>query len=115
VRDIPIIPPLREVLDASRHLFGPFTYLVTERGAPFTVNGFGNKVQDWCAEAGLAKGLASHGVRKAAAVHAAENGATVNQLMSPFGWVTERRLSATRMANRKKLAAQAAPLLAFKR
>lgn len=116
VRDIPIIPALQEVLDGSRHLFGPFTYLVTERGAPFTVNGFGNKVQDWCADAGLPKGLASHGVRKAAAVHAAENGATVNQLMSLFGWVTEKEaVRYTRMANRKKLAAQAAPLLAFKR
>ncbi len=116
VRDIPIIEPLRVVLDASRHLMGPFAYLVTERGAPFTVNGFGNKVQDWCREAGLPPGLASHGIRKAAAVHAAENGATDRELMALFGWETEKEASRyTRAANRKKLAARAAPLLEFKR
>lgn len=116
VRDIPIIEPLRVVLDASRHLMGPFAYLVTERGVAFTVNGFGNKVQDWCKEAGLPPGLASHGVRKAAAVHAAENGATDRELMALFGWETEKEASRyTRAANRKKMAARAAPLLGFKR
>ena len=116
VRDIPIIDPLREVLDASHALTGPFAYLVTERGVPFTVNGFGNKFQDWVKAAGLPVGLAAHGLRKAAAVHAVENGATDRQLMALFGWETEKEASRyTRRANRKKLAGQAAPLLGFKR
>lgn len=116
VRDIPIIDPLREVLDASKDLIGPFAYLVTERGVPFTVNGFGNKFQDWVKAAGLPVGLAAHGLRKAAAVHAVENGATDRQLMALFGWETEKEASRyTRRANRKKLAGQAAPLLGFKR
>lgn len=116
VRDIPIIEPLRAVLDASRHLMGAFAYLVTERGIAFTTNGFGNKVQDWCREAGLPAGLASHGVRKAAAVHAAENGATDRELMALFGWETEKEANRyTKAANRKKLTARAAPLLEFKR
>ena len=116
VRDIPIIPALREVLDASRTLIGPFAYLVTERGLPFTVNGFGNKFQDWVKSAGLPAGLAAHGLRKAAAVHAVENGASDRQLMALFGWETEKEASRyTKRANRKKLAGQAAPLLGFKR
>jgi integrase len=116
VRDIPIIPPLREVLDASKEIIGPFAYLVTERGVPFTVNGFGNKFQDWVKAAGLPVGLAAHGLRKAAAVNAVENGATDRQLMALFGWETEKEASRyTKRANRKKLAGQAAPLLDFNR
>lgn len=116
VRDIPVIGPLQEVLDASKDIIGPFAYLVTERGVPFTVNGFGNKFQDWVKAAGLPVGLAAHGLRKAAAVNAVENGATDRQLMALFGWETEKEASRyTRGANRKKLAGQAAPLLDFKR
>lgn len=115
-RDIPIIPPLRAVLDASKSIIGPFAYLVTERGVPFTVNGFGNKFQDWVKAAGLPVGLAAHGLRKAAATHAAENGASDRQLMALFGWETEKEASRyTKSANRKKMAGQAAPLLDFKR
>ena len=115
-RDIPIIDPLREVLDASQAITGPFAYLVTERGVPFTANGFGNKFQDWVKAAGLPVGLAAHGLRKAAATHAADNGATDRQLMALFGWETEKEANRyTKRANRKKLAGHAAPLLGFKR
>ncbi len=115
-RDIPIIDPLREILDASQALIGPFAYLITERGVPYTVNGFGNKFQDWVKAAGLPVGLAAHGLRKAAATHAADNGATDRQLMALFGWETEKEANRyTKRANRKKLAGRAAPLLGFKR
>lgn len=116
VRDIPIIDPLREVLDASRAIIGPFAYLVTERGVPFTVNGFGNKFQDWVKAAGLPVGLAAHGLRKAAATLVAEGGASDRQLMALFGWETEKEANRyTKRASRKKLAGHAAPLLGFKR
>lgn len=116
VRQIPIIEPLRQALEASRAVQGPFAYLITERGVPFTVNGFGNKMQDWCRAAGLAPGLAAHGLRKAAAVHAAEAGATVPQLMALFGWTTEKEATRyTQAADRRKLAAQAVKLLEFRR
>lgn len=115
-RDIPIIDPLREILDASKAIIGPFAYLVTERGVPFTANGFGNKLQDWVKAAGLPAGLAAHGLRKAAATHAAEGGATDRQLMALFGWETEKEANRyTKRANRKKLAGHAAALLGFKR
>jgi hypothetical protein len=43
---------------------------------------------------------------------AAENGATVNQLMALYGWKTEKMaLLYTRKADRKRLALTAAPLL----
>jgi hypothetical protein len=51
-------------------------------------------------------------LRKAGATRAADNGATVHQLMALFGWKTEKMaLVYTRKADRKRLASTAAPLL----
>jgi integrase len=55
----------------------------------------------------------AHGLRKAAATRAAERGATVNELMSMFGWLDPKQAARyTRLANRKKLADRAPQLLA---
>jgi integrase len=64
---------------------GDLTYLVTEQGKAFTINGLGNKMRDWCDAAGLPQ-CSSHGLRKAAAVILAENGATAPELCALFGW-----------------------------
>lgn len=107
--EIPMLPALQEIIDASPT--GDLTYLVTEFGRPFTANGFGNRMRKWCDEAGLPE-CSSHGLRKASATTAAENGATVNQLMAIFGWLTEKEaIRYTREARRKKLAASANRLL----
>jgi site-specific recombinase XerD len=51
-------------------------------------------------------------LRKAAATRCAENGATIHQLMSLFGWDSERTaMIYTKKANRKKLSAGAGQLL----
>ncbi len=75
-------------------------------------------MRDWVEEAGLPVGhggLAAHGLRKAAAVRAAENGATDRQLMALFGWETEKEANRhTKCANKKKLAGHAARLLKSK-
>ncbi len=78
---IPILPELQKVINASP--VGDMTFLVTPTGAPYTVWGFGNWFRDRCVEAGV-PGRA-HGLRKAGAAMAAENGATTHQLMSIFG------------------------------
>ena len=62
-------------------------YLMTEQGKPFKAAGFGNWFRDRCDEAGL-KHCAAHGLRKAAAVRHALNGATAPELMAWFGWKT---------------------------
>jgi len=50
----------------------------------------------------------AHGLRKAAATRAAENGATAHELMAIFGWVDIKEAELyTRAANRRRLAAQA--------
>lgn len=72
-------------------------------GKPFTANGFGNKFRDWCDETGLSH-CSAHGLRKAGATIAAENGATAHQLMSIFGWLTLKEAERyTREAERKRM------------
>jgi len=108
---IPIMPWLQSAIDASP--CGDLTFLVTEFGRPFTANGFGNKFRDWCDRAGLSQ-CSAHGLRKAGACIAAENGATEKQLMAIFGWQTMKEAAPyTKMANQKRLAASAMPLLSL--
>ena len=107
--ELPILPALQAALDAGPT--GDLTYLVTEHGKPFTSNGFGNWFRDRCNEAGLPQ-CSAHGLRKAGAAVAAENGATVHQLMAIFGWLTMRQAETyTRAAERKRLAGDAMGLL----
>jgi integrase len=109
VREIPILPELRGVLDATPS--GHLTYLVTEFGKPFSAAGFGNKFRDWCDEAGLDH-CSAHGLRKAGATIAADNGATEHQLMAIYGWESPKQAALyTRKANRKRLAGDAMHLL----
>ena len=85
----------------SEHL----TFLTTEYGMAFSAAGFGNWFRDRCKEAGLAKGYAAHGLRKAAATRHANSGATAHELMAWFGWTTLKEAERyTRAANRKQLA-----------
>lgn len=102
VVDIPALPVLQETIKASP--VGNLTFLVTEFNKPFTVNGLGNKMRDWCDEAQLFH-CSTHGLRKAGATIAAENGATDEELMAIYGWVTKAQTSLyTRKANRRRMA-----------
>ena len=80
---IPLLPQLERIIAASP--CGDLTFLVTEFGQPFSDGGFGNRMRKWCDEAGLGD-CSAHGLRKAGATIAAENGATEYQLMAMFGW-----------------------------
>lgn len=100
--NIPVLPVLQQTIAASPT--GNLTFLTTEFGKPFTTNGLGNKMRDWCDEARLFH-CSTHGLRKAGATIAAENGATDEELMAIYGWVTKAQTSVyTRKANRKRLA-----------
>jgi integrase len=107
-----VYPPVLPVLAATiaESTTGDLTFLVTERGTPFVKESFGNWFREACREAGCPG--SAHGLRKAGATRAADNGATIHQLMALFGWKTEKMaLVYTRKADRRRLAAQAAPLL----
>jgi integrase len=81
--DIPVLPEL--VAELALHKSGQLAFLVTDYGQPFTAKGFGNKFREWCDEANLHH-CSAHGLRKAAAVRHALNGATAPELMAWFGW-----------------------------
>jgi integrase len=105
-RELPILPELRAIIDATKPT-GLQTYLVTSFGKPFTGNGLGNKMRDWCDQAGLPQ-CSAHGLRKAGATIAAENGATEHQLMAIYGWDSPKQAATyTRKVRRKRLAAGA--------
>jgi len=81
--ECPIASDLAAALAATPT--GDMTYLVNDLGRPFTINGLGNKMRDWCDAAGLPQ-CSSHGLRKAAAVILAESGVTAPELCALFGW-----------------------------
>ena len=107
--ELPILHVLQDVIDASP--CGDLTFLVTEYGKPFSAKGFGSKFRAWCDEAGLPH-CTAHGLRKAGASVAAENGATPHQLMAIFGWRTLKEAERyTKAAEQKRIAAGAMKLL----
>lgn len=70
--------------EIDRHEVKGLAFLLTDRGAPFTVEGFGNWFRDACAAAGL-RGLSPHGLRKAAGRRLAEAGCTEKQIAAILG------------------------------
>jgi integrase len=87
------------------------TFLVNDLKRPFTAAGFGNKFREWCDQAGL-RHCSAHGLRKAGATIAANNGATAHQLMAMFGWSTLKMAEEyTRKADQEKLARAAMHLI----
>jgi len=110
---IPVLAPLAAAIAASPT--GDLVFLVTEQGKPFTRAGFGNWFGERCREAGLPH-CSAHGLRKAAARCAAENGASTHMLREMFGWKTLAEAERyTRAAERKRLAAAGAALISFDR
>jgi integrase len=109
VVELPVLPALQQSLDATPT--GELTFLISEHGRGFSAAGFGNWFRERCDEAGLPD-CSAHGLRKASAARAAENGATANQLMAMFGWLNIREAERyTKVAQRKKLASAALVLL----
>jgi integrase len=105
---LPILPVLQRIIDSTT--CGDLTFLVNDWGRPFTDAGFGNWFRDRCVEAGV-PGRA-HGLRKAGATIAANNGATSRQLMAIFGWDTLKEAERyTRNADQQRLAESAMHML----
>lgn len=79
-----VAPDLRAAIDAMPSV-GITTFLVTDYGKPFSKDGFGNKMREWCDAAGLPQ-CSAHGLRKAIARRAAETEATQQQMKAIGGW-----------------------------
>jgi integrase len=108
---LPILPVLQTTLDGSAHIIGDLTFLINDLGRAFTDAGIGNKMRDWCDQAGLPH-CTAHGLRKAGATIAAMNGATAHQLKAIFGWETLKQAEVyTREADQVRLAQSGMHLL----
>jgi integrase len=103
-----IVAPLLPVLAASiaASPTGDLAFIAGERGKPMTKESFGNWFRLACASAGVPG--SAHGLRKAGATRAANNGATVAQLGAIFGWTGAKMPSLyTQSADRARLARDA--------
>jgi integrase len=101
---LPVFKQLLESIEATPT--GDLAFLTTERGKPFSSGAsFGNWFAKKCKEADLPDVCRAHGLRKAGATIAADEGATAHELMAMFGW---SRLSMaeiyTKEADKKRLA-----------
>lgn len=101
---LPMLPELEATLAAGP--VGDLAFIAAATGNPLTKESLGNAFKEACMAAGIRK--SAHGLRKAAATHAANRGATVAQLEAIFGWEGGRMASLyTRSADRQALAAGA--------
>lgn len=102
--EAPLLPILAASIEATPT--GDLTFIAGVQGRPMVKQAFGAWFRLACIEAGV-PGRA-HGLRKAAAVRAAEHGATELQLMAIFGWTDPQMARVyTAKAQRKKMAGQA--------
>lgn len=112
---LPIAPQLRAAIDAMP-VVGTEAFLVTEYGKPYSKAGLGNAMRDWCDAAGLPH-CTAHGLRKATARRAAEEGAG-NQGIKALGqWAGDDQVSTyTAAAQQDRLAdAALAPVIEMDR
>lgn len=108
---MPILPALRASIDATPAT-GQLAYLVNRYGQPFKPETFSKWFGARCKTAGIEAGLSAHGLRKFAAQWCAENGATEDQIMALFGWLSRDMVSRyVRGANRDKLESVASRIL----
>lgn len=100
---IPVLPELAEIIAAGP--IGELSIIASKRGQPIRKEVLGNLFKVACRAAGINK--SAHGIRKAAATRAANNGATVATLEAIFGWEGGQMASLyTRAADRRALAAE---------
>jgi integrase len=101
---VPVLPELEEIIAATKT--GDLAFIAKANGEPMVKEGFGNWFRDACKAADVPG--AAHGLRKAGATRAANNGATVAQLEAIYGWSGGKMAALyTRSADRERLARQA--------
>jgi integrase len=111
--DVPVLDALaRELALAPKDALA---FILTEYGKTFSQKGYGTWFNGKARGAGLVDRTA-HGIRAGGATLAANNGASVHQLMAMFGWLSESMaIRYTKSANRKALADSGMPLIKLER
>jgi integrase len=100
---LPVATDLRNAIDATPSV-GIKTYLVNDYGQTFTKDGFGNKMREWCDQAGLPQ-CSAHGLRHAMGRRMAESDATQQQMKAVGGWKGDAEVATyAASANQERLA-----------
>ena len=103
--EIPMLAALKTTIDASPT--GDLAFLVTRRGTTWNKGALGTYFSESARAAGI-NGKSAHGMRKAAAIRSALNGATERQMEAIFGWKGGRMARHySEMASRIRLAGDA--------
>lgn len=89
--DLPVAPPLAAAIDAMPTV-GITTILVTDYGKPFSAAGFGKWFKEQCVKAGLPQ-CTAHGLRKALARRAADQGVQQQGLKALGQWSSDREVA----------------------
>ena len=106
---LPILPALAASIMATKT--SGLVFLLSEHGKPYSRKGFGNKVRQWCDEAGLPQ-CSAHGLRKAAARRFAEAGCSNQQIKAWTGHTTDSEVSRyTAAADQQALSDSAGEML----
>ena len=101
---IPVLPELAEILAAGP--LGELSIIACKKGSRSARKSSGTLFKNACIAAGI-HGKSAHGIRKAAATRAANNGATVATLEAIFGWEGGQMAALyTKAADRRRLAAE---------
>ena len=101
---IPVLPELAKIIAAGP--VGELSIIASKKGQPIRKEVLGNLFKDACRLAGIPN-KSAHGIRKAAATRAANNGATVATLEAIFGWEGGQMAALyTKAADRLRLAAE---------
>jgi integrase len=111
---LPVFKQLQESIDATKT--ADLAFLATAAGKPFSsAASFGNWFRDQCVAAKMPDDCRAHGLRKAGATIAANEGATAHELMAMFGWSRLAMAEVyTREADKRKLARAASERLSNK-
>jgi integrase len=98
---IPVLSELADVIAATKT--GDLAFIARADGSPMVKEGFGNWFREACKAAGVPG--SAHGLRKAGATRAANNGATEAQLEAIYGWRGGKMAALyTRNANHERIA-----------
>jgi integrase len=100
---VPLLEETKRIL-AATPITGTDSFLVTSFGKPYSAAGFGNKMREWCNQAGLPE-VSSHGLRKLCLIRLAEAGFSAPAIGSISGHKDLREIQTyIDAADRKKLA-----------
>jgi integrase len=102
-----LAPQLQSAINAVSAIPGAKSFLINSHGKPYTNPGFGNKMREWCDEAGLPK-CTAHGLRKAMMRRLAELNMPNRTMKSVSGHSGDDEVSTyTESANQMQLADEA--------